>query len=525
MNTDRDIESVDDYISSGLILHYDGINNTGSGHSDTATVWKDLTGNNNDGVITGYSAGDWTSKGQRFNTTKYIDIPFNLVNTQDFTIEAVCDVDVISDATVGGIINKHNGLDYRVSFIHVEGVSALVPKVQIASFKNNGGANTADSYMLTGALPIAGEIFSASNVNQSKNGRLYYKGELKNSKAGYYNVQFNTCALRIGRSANSGVALNGTIYSIRIYDRALSDNEIKYNYNTDKTRFNIAESKGIPCKVSEKARAGDYVLYNPDSSTDSYVVDGSRSTSTPGNSTANQTHTRESLKWRVLDVKGDQVRLISVAPTAFGLTLQGANGYNNAVKLIDDLCAIYGGSKGTAKGLKIEDIEEYVKEKNYKNILTDYGTTWTPTNKNYPLIFAKENKQFGNGATGYFGLSEQDNNWYTGTTTVGTLNVVYTYWYKTMASGDWTNSKYHELFINNGSNYPVYWLSSRCVMCFATHSGFNGRCVGNGGVDAIWLYYSNNSSNSATYRVRPVVTLNSNIQVIGGNGIDGWIIK
>ena len=33
-------------MTSGLVQHYDGINNTRAGHSNTTTVWEDLIGNN-----------------------------------------------------------------------------------------------------------------------------------------------------------------------------------------------------------------------------------------------------------------------------------------------------------------------------------------------------------------------------------------------------------------------------------------------------------------------------------------------
>ena len=36
------------YVTDGLILYYDAVNNTGNGHSNTETTWKDLSGNGND---------------------------------------------------------------------------------------------------------------------------------------------------------------------------------------------------------------------------------------------------------------------------------------------------------------------------------------------------------------------------------------------------------------------------------------------------------------------------------------------
>ena len=299
------------------------------------------------------------------------------------------------------------------------------------------------------------------------------------------------------------------------------DNENNYINNNSATRIvDMFDETGL---VLGKVHVGDYVLYSPDTE-ESYLVDGAKSTSSPGNSTANQTHTKESLQWRVLDIKGDQIRLISATSTSFSLTLQGANGYNNAVKLIDEICSIYGGSKGNAQGLKIEDIQEYMNEKNYKNINASYGNTYTPSSKNYPLIFAQENKQLGNGPSGHLGLSEQDG-WYDGTTTAGTLNTTYTYWDKSMVPGDWTNIKYHEIFINNGSNYSIYWLSSRCVFAGASFASFSVRFVGGGLIHADDLSGSGGSAASNAFRVRPVVTLNSDVKVIGGNGIKGWKIE
>ncbi len=40
------------YVTDGLILHYDGIKNTKSGHSETTLIWEDLSEKNNNGTLT-----------------------------------------------------------------------------------------------------------------------------------------------------------------------------------------------------------------------------------------------------------------------------------------------------------------------------------------------------------------------------------------------------------------------------------------------------------------------------------------
>ena len=89
------------------------------------------------------------------------------------------------------------------------------------------------------------------------------------------------------------------------------------------------------------------------------------------------------------------------------------------------------------------------------------------------------------------------------------------------------DTKYYELFINNGNNYSTYWVSSRCIDADSYHSSFNVHIVNMGFIDANGLCNSdtNNSTNECTFR--PCITLNSNVQVTSGNGTveQAYIIK
>ena len=89
-------------------------------------------------------------------------------------------------------------------------------------------------------------------------------------------------------------------------------------------------------------RIGDFVDYVPDSPQTSHTVLGTHRTSNGGGNVA---HTRESLEWRVLDVlPAGEVRLISAEPTVWTIQFQGYNGYNNAIKILDEISSMYGGS-------------------------------------------------------------------------------------------------------------------------------------------------------------------------------------
>ena len=272
---------------------------------------------------------------------------------------------------------------------------------------------------------------------------------------------------------------------------------------------------------------GDYVAYTP-TGLESYVVNGNYS-----GTGMNQTVTKEELNWRVLDkTQEGKLRLISATPTETTVKLQGANGYNNAVYILDELCnTLYKGENATAKSLKIEDIQNKMNLSvwNYNNAAS-YGSTFNPSNRQYPLMFAQEMGQIVNGRSGSLDLSEQPSIM-TGTGTASTWTVKYTYWYnQSMGASNYVDPMYHELFHTAATG--TYWLSSRCVNARSDDAGFSVRYVTSSRVDAFHLFYSYGSEYSGTYRVRPVVYLESNVKIDtdvaganGGSPDTAWVIK
>lgn len=243
---------------------------------------------------------------------------------------------------------------------------------------------------------------------------------------------------------------------------------------------------------------------------------------------------KENLKWRVLDVKDGQVRLISATPTNAYIQLEDYDGYNNGVKLIDDTCStLYNNAKLASKvqNLKIEDIEEKMKEKDYSKFNECYGKTFTYTTQNryYPNILLREKDQeitkgektikgteLGQSEQKEYIKQEGENE------EADTLKVKCTYWDKRMEKEDFDNSKYYELFINNGEkDYDYYWLSSRCVDAGSGDAAFGAYNVGSGNVLSGGLYGSDYTAYSVCNACRLVITLNSNVQIDTANPGDG----
>lgn len=68
----------------------------------------------------------------------------------------------------------------------------------------------------------------------------------------------------------------------------------------------------------------------------------------------------EITKWIVLDIEETTktVKMVPKEPTKGTVKLQGSQGYNNAVKLLNDACSSLYSSEGiTASSISIDDIE------------------------------------------------------------------------------------------------------------------------------------------------------------------------
>lgn len=189
------------YVKDGLIFWLDGIN---KGNDDTA--WTDLVGGikfpyNNNVII--------NNNNIRFvGKILYSDIP-RMFPWVFSTIEVVCDF------INTGVVFMPCAADnicfgfYRNTIVHRSRErSPIYPTY------------TNDKY------------FSISSI------RGYINGiEIISQSSDSWNFNNNT-RLQLG-GRDTGTLYYGSVYSIRIYNKLLTQDEILYNYNIDKERFNL----------------------------------------------------------------------------------------------------------------------------------------------------------------------------------------------------------------------------------------------------------------------------------------------
>ena len=336
----------------------------------------------------------------------------------------------------------------------------------------------------------------------------------------------------ISISALTNTGLFGKAKEAKEKTKEAEENQAK-TLSEYETALNQYSENTLVYKVNNGTiKVGDYIKYTPNTekNDEKYKTLISNLKTYSGTSDNTElTLNQDKLDWRVLDVKNGHVRLISAEPTTSTVTLNGYNGYNNAVKLLDDSCStLYNNSKLASKvqSLKIEDIQDKMVEKDYTKIVSSYGKRFTPDNKFYPSILLKEEEQKvtadGKTITGTeLNISEQNElinqkNKFK----AEELDVKYTYWYKNMAANDFDGENketYYNLFINSGSS----WMSSRCIDDYSGNAVFRIRFVDSGGVFSKDLYYSGGGEGPRICALRPVITLNSNVQLDSANTGNG----
>ena len=224
--------TTDDYIQDGLIAMYDGKNNTGLGHDDTSKVWVDLSGNGHDGTIIGNI--NWNDDSLSFDGTNNA-VNLGRINLQDITIEIVL-IDESTDSNnyasyISNFETGGYGIEKRLDFNK---------KIFMSVFVNSDYTliYTKDNF-------VANKKISLSGSYSSNKMKLYQLGVLQqeSSTTGSLGMPKNDTVMMIGANPYGEIPtegrLKGKVYSVRIYNRALSEEEVKQNYTVDKVRFGL----------------------------------------------------------------------------------------------------------------------------------------------------------------------------------------------------------------------------------------------------------------------------------------------
>ncbi len=255
-----------DYVKKGLLLRYDGIENTRNGNNPNATSWEDLSGNNNDGVfyninnnpdtITDMDKGYYSKEENGYvflHNDSYIKSTNNIGISGDanFTIEIVSNLwedgknqnySTVENCMEAWWGSSETGLGNKC----VLGYKRTNKKLFVDFVNNTSFSN--DEIDLIGKTSY--KSFRKTKVGQIKNGdtdigKINYNGnDILNTYTGTatFTPNIEDSQVQVGRGwqyNNQNRTIYGSVKSVRIYNRVLTDEEIKHNYELDKARFKI----------------------------------------------------------------------------------------------------------------------------------------------------------------------------------------------------------------------------------------------------------------------------------------------
>jgi len=208
-------------ITEGLVLHLDAGNITS--YPGSGTTWYDLSGNGNDATLTNGVTYD-SGNGGRFIFDGGDDYAPML--TTGFPFGS-------SPGSISAWAKKGAGSGWIFAYGYPGGGQARFVGA-ISSFYYFGGY--ADDVYAVGV--VTDTWFNICGTYDGTYARLYVNGSLI---AGPTVKGWNTVpsVSAVGRQVNGGEYWDGSVAQVLVYDVALSDAQVAYNFDVTKTRFGL----------------------------------------------------------------------------------------------------------------------------------------------------------------------------------------------------------------------------------------------------------------------------------------------
>ena len=245
--------TINDYEKNGLKVNLDGIE-----HGDDATSWKDSSENNNTGIING-SAEFGTNYLNFDGVDDYIDLGKH--NYENITFETVLDGNTGKIKTI--LYNMSNG-GYQLR------LSNLANSITF----NYKSTATASRSLPTSFSKVIDKVYYAVTYDGEKI-KTYVNGILVKTSSSKIYFADNDSSLLIGAGRNGTDLQNfysGKIFTTRIYNRALTENEIEKNYLVDKNRYEFSNRGLTSSSTTATSDSGvdAYKAFDSDTNTSWY---------------------------------------------------------------------------------------------------------------------------------------------------------------------------------------------------------------------------------------------------------------
>ena len=214
-------------ITDGLVLCLDAAN--AKSYPGSGTTWTDLSGRGNTGTLTNGPTYSSANGGSLVfdGSNDYVTIPYDTsFNSSKITVDCVTRVN--SKVHVRPIVNRWAN-SWRLLTVSVEFYRFqfdIRVANQVYTVQSNFVFDTSSIYHITAT-------YDGTSL------KMYINGNLQDDLLVSGNLDSSSNDIKIARNSsyNPNRYLNQNFYNLKIYNRALSAQEIQQNYNALKSRY------------------------------------------------------------------------------------------------------------------------------------------------------------------------------------------------------------------------------------------------------------------------------------------------
>ncbi len=245
-----------DYATGGMQLHLDGLLNAGAAHDFSATVWSDLSGNGRDATLAvnkNVEAGNnhWTDEydGYFFASNAVFATSASFSLGHAYTMQVLGDVNFADNHRASNV----NGGTFVSPIGHYPYGSVWLKSDSAGTIQHRTGDTTGTEWDMNAAV-VVGTTGHASYLTALRNGKRTALVEgtaypaTENTKQSQACIDWSIGSKDEAASATQwgvgaataeagGHPLYGTVKSVRLYDRMLSEDELAWNRNVDSARY------------------------------------------------------------------------------------------------------------------------------------------------------------------------------------------------------------------------------------------------------------------------------------------------
>jgi hypothetical protein len=220
-------------VKSGLVLALDAADI--NSYPGTGNTWYGLIGSNNGTLVNSPTFSPSNNKSIRFDgTNTYVNVPYNpsLDITTAITVEAW--VKYASQGEIGGNNRPYSVISYKGypwTWL-LEDISGQF-NFRISTTSNSDSRLDSNYYH---------GLNNWDHVVCTYNGSIqaiYVNGIIQNALALSGAIITSSTTIELGTYGSGDYSFNGWLANHRVYNRALTEQEILQNYNATKTKFKL----------------------------------------------------------------------------------------------------------------------------------------------------------------------------------------------------------------------------------------------------------------------------------------------